>query len=102
MKNSIVCSAYAVATCLCGVLLPDIAEAKTVALWPIEWNDNTQWIDARCRIDPANDFTCRDIEYRTNATPGTELPPNPSADVHENFAGMGYGILSPCSHACQC
>ena len=54
MKISIVCSAYAVATCLCGVLLPDIAEAKTVALWPIEWNDNTQWIDARCRIDPAN------------------------------------------------
>ena len=74
---------------LAAILLSGLgltASAKTVALWPIEWNEGTYCGDFRCRIDPANDFTASSVTADKLSVPGTELPPNPCADVAEEFA----------------
>ena len=58
-------------------LLSLSAQAKTVALWPLETDD------LRCVVNPSNDLnkvdsnfenTCTDVEW--------ELPPNPDTDRH--------------------
>lgn len=77
------CRAFA-AILLSGLGLT--VSAKTVALWPIEWNEGSNCGDFRCRIDPANDFTASSVTADKLSVPGTELPPNPCADVAEEFA----------------
>ena len=57
------------------VVLTGSARAKTVALWPIEWNEGTLYFDVHCRIDSANDFSVNNLTREDVKVLGTELPP---------------------------
>lgn len=62
------------------------AEARTVALWPLEWDVQNQARDGRCAISADNNLSFDSnlvCEYVTNAGWGWTLPPNP--DTTENM-----------------
>ena len=56
--------------------------AKTIALWPIEWDEAKQCRDGHCAVDPANDLSFDSDLVYTNMTDGWgwTLPPNPDPD----------------------
>ncbi len=68
-----------------GVVLPlSRAEAKTVALWPMEFDERNATGNLRCMIDPANDMSQGADTYlawRRDGAPWA-LPPNPDTDRH--------------------
>ncbi len=85
-------------------LLSLSAQAKTVALWPLESVDTEGGV--RCVIDPQNDLS---INTGHKSNTGTNamwaLPPNPDTDRHavepinhsavrETYSGSGNGFLS--------
>ena len=56
------------------------AQAKTVALWPLEADAN---IGRRCVVDPKNDLTKVDSHFvAAGESVEWELPPNPDTDRH--------------------
>ena len=62
------------------------AQARTVALWPLEWDVQNQARDGRCAISADNNLSFDSnlvCEYVTNAGWGWTLPPNP--DTTENM-----------------
>lgn len=66
---------------LVAVLFCQAVQAKTVALWPIEYNQATGVWDGRCTIDAQNDLTYYNIASQDTAVStwgvGWNLPPNP-------------------------
>ena len=80
-------------------LLSLSAQAKTVALWPLETND------LRCVVNPLNDLSKVASHFVTGGAEAPwELPPNPDADRHpfvpvnrsavrESLAGTENGFL---------
>lgn len=69
-------------SCLIALLLANVAVARTVALWPLNWDAANNTIDGRCAIDAANDLS-GDTALVYNGSlplaPGWTLPPNPDA-----------------------
>ena len=56
------------------------AQAKTVALWPLEADAN---IGRRCVVDPKNDLTKVESHFvAAGESVEWELPPNPDTDRH--------------------
>lgn len=74
------------------------ASAKTIALWPLEWDMSQQRRDGRCAIDSANDLsfdTDLVCEYVTSAGWRWTLPPNPDTTEDKLFAPTnGYALYS--------
>ncbi len=66
------------------VLILQQAEAKTVALWPLEFDERNATGNLRCMIDSANDMSLGSTTYlawRRDGAPWA-LPPNPDTDRH--------------------
>ena len=58
------------------------ADARTVALWPMEYNAFNPDNGGRCAVDAANDLTVANVNGHVEAVewgPGWNLPPNPDA-----------------------
>lgn len=55
--------------------------ARTVALWPIEWDPVSGVKDFRCAVDPLNDLVNSDGAADTSPI-GWNLPPNPDGNPH--------------------
>ena len=71
---------------LLGLMATGIANGKTIALWPVEYDSARGAFDYRCRIDPANDlYDPAAKNMQTNGT-GWALPPNPDVSVRSEFA----------------
>ena len=74
------CVARFLVSCLAGLAVA-VADAKTVALWPIDWDYDNNEYDLRCATNPAYDLT--PMKTLTPAgganTLAWNLPPNPDA-----------------------
>lgn len=70
---------------LAGVLLfAGALQAKTIALWKLDYEANTTAVNVRCMLDPANDWGINGSFSTGPAVDGwTPLPPNP--DTTGNF-----------------
>ena len=66
--------------CALGVLSLATVQAKTIALWPIDYDDLNKEVNLRCAVNPAYDLTLKDNVAWTNDVPFTGLPSNPDAD----------------------
>ena len=62
------------------------ASAKTIALWPIEYDSARGGFDYRCRIDPANDLYDPASKNMQTEGVGWTLPPNPDGSLRNEFA----------------
>ncbi|MGN0847127.1 MAG: LamG-like jellyroll fold domain-containing protein [Kiritimatiellia bacterium] len=61
-----------------GLAAAGVASARTVALWPLEVFPNNGGIDARCAVNPANDFAVVADNAKAEAQGmAWSLPPNP-------------------------
>ena len=73
--------------------------AKTVALWPIEYNQASDILDGRCVIDARNDLSLYNIASKDLAVStwgaGWNLPPNP--DTTANLLCLPYNATYVCA-----
>ena len=72
--------AKALATCLVLAALP--LSARTIALWPLNWNGETGNVNCRCALDVDNNLTADpNLGYAQGqgAELGWALPPNPNS-----------------------
>lgn len=83
-----------------GLLCVQSLTAKTVALWPLDYNPAIGTYDGRCAIDSANDLTVANVTAtKTAAEAGWNLPANPdstpklfeSAFPHVLYTGFDEG-----------
>lgn len=74
------CAARVISFCFAGLALVGV-EAKTVALWPIDWDYDNNEYDLRCTTNPAYDLTpMKTLSPAGSAnTLAWNLPPNPDA-----------------------
>ena len=74
------CLARFLVSCLAGLAVA-VADAKTVALWPIDWDYDNNEYDLRCATNPAYDLTpMKALSPAGGAnTLAWNLPPNPDA-----------------------
>ena len=70
------CVARFLVSCLAGLAVA-VADAKTVALWPIDWDYDNNEYDLRCATNPAYDLT-----------PMKALSPAESPRMHSPLFGM--------------
>ena len=80
-KNAVQVTLLLIALVLCRTV-----HAKTVALWPIEYNQTSGIMDGRCAIDARNDLTFYNIASKDLAVStwgiGWNLPPNPDTTAN--------------------
>ncbi len=69
--------------------------AKTVALWPLEYDTRLKENNLRCMVNAANDLTMRsDAEFRNaDALPWAQ-PPNPDTDRHLYDCDNAWAVWS--------
>ncbi len=68
----------------CAALTSHLATAKTVALWPLEYDARLGENNLRCMVNPANDMTLGKavVSVTNNAALPWALPPNPDTARH--------------------
>lgn len=72
-----------------------VAQAKTVALWPLAWNYEEGRADTRCAVNPANDLIPAAAVKATSVQPAWQLPPNPDSSDSLLFTPMaGLGSIA--------
>ena len=80
-KNAVQVTLLLIALVLCRTV-----HAKTVALWPIEYNQTSGIMDGRCTIDARNDLSFYNIAskdvVRSTWGIGWTLPPNPDTTAN--------------------
>ena len=84
---------------LVAVLSCQAVQAKTIALWPIEYNQAVGVMDGRCVIDAQNDLSYHNIASQDTAVStwgiGWNLPPNP--DTTPNLLCSPYNATYVCA-----
>ena len=80
-KNAVQVTLLLIALVLCRTV-----HAKTVALWPIAYNQTSGSMDGRCTIDARNDLSLYNIASKDLAVStwgvGWNLPPNPDTTAN--------------------
>ena len=93
MKHSLMAASFTI------LLAVSVAQAKTVALWPMEYDPQLGAPNMHCAVNSDNDFTNVPSAMVFNATTlGWNLPPNPDSSPNLLFSPVcRYELESPLS-----